>query len=135
MEYYILYLKKCPGIQDPRHFNIGKAKLETVRSRIASYQNAVGPVYLEEFMHFWIGEDIDVEDAEEEIKQHFKAKISSAEAGLSEWICDIDKQEILNFIEELKTEHFYPLREGPAEFTPLSMNNCQDFSEWFENLD
>jgi hypothetical protein len=133
MRYYILYLRKCPGVKDPRHFKIGVAALDKVRTRIANYQNAVGPVYLEEFMHFWIGEDIDVKEAEKKIKQNFKSKISSAEAGLSEWLCEIDKQEILNFIEELKTEYFIKLEDGPAEFTPLSMNNCQDFSEWFES--
>jgi len=132
MRYYILYLRKCPGVTDPRHFKIGIAALDKVRTRLASYQNAVGPVYLEEFMYFWIGEDVDVKEAEKKVKLNFKAKISSAEAGLSEWICEIDKQEILNYIEELKTEHFIKLEDGPTEFTPLSMNNCQDFAEWFE---
>lgn len=133
MRYYILYLRKCPGVTDPRHFKIGIAALDKVRTRIASYQNAVGPVYLEEFMHFWIGEDVDVKEAEKKVKLNFKLKISSAEAGLSEWICDINKKEILDFIEELKIEHFIKLEDGPTEFTPLSMNNCQDFSEWFES--
>ena len=84
-------------------------------------------------MYFWIGEDVDVKEAEKKVKLNFKSKISSAEAGLSEWICEIDKQEILDYIEELKTEHFIKLEDSPVEFTPLSMNNCQDFSEWFES--
>lgn len=131
MRYYILYLRKCPGVKTPRHFKIGIAALDKVRTRIASYQNAVGPVYLEEFMHFWIGEDIDVKEAEKKVKLNFKSKISSAEAGLSEWICEIDKQEILDYIEELKTEHFIKLEDSPVEFPSLTMNNCQDFNEWF----
>ena len=132
MRYYILYLRKCPGVQNPRHFKIGIALLEKVRTRLASYQNAVGPVYLEEFQHIWIGEDIDVKEAEKKIKLHFKHKISSAEAGLSEWICDVDISDILEFVIELEQEHFIKLTVGPKEFTPLTMNNCQEFLEWFE---
>lgn len=132
MRPYVLYLRKCPGVQDPRHFKIGIAALDKVRTRLASYQNAVGPVYLEEFMHIWVGEDIDVKEAEKKIKIHFKDKISSAEAGLSEWICDIDKQDILDFIEELRNDYFIKLTDGPAHLQPLSMNNCDELQEWYE---
>lgn len=132
MRPYVLYLRKCPGVQDPRHFKIGIAALDKVRTRLASYQNAVGPVYLEEFMHIWVGEDIDVKEAEKKIKTNFKDKISSAEAGLSEWICDIDKKEILEFIDELREEYFIKLTDGPAELQPLSMNNCDELQEWYE---
>lgn len=132
MRPYTLYLRKCPGVKKPRDFKIGIAALDKVRTRLAAYQQAVGPVYTEEFTNLWIGEDIDVKEAEKKIKQHFKHKIASAEAGLSEWISGIDKQEILDFVEELKTEHFIKLEEAPREFVPLTMNNCEDFLEWFE---
>lgn len=132
MRPYTLYLRKCPGVKKPRDFKIGIAALDKVRTRLAAYQQAVGPVYTEEFICLWIGEDIDVKEAEKKIKQKFKHKIASAEAGLSEWMSDIDKQEILDFVEELKTEHFIKLEEAPAEFVPLTMNNCEDFLEWFE---
>ncbi len=132
MRPYVLYIRKCPGVTDPRHFKIGVAAVDKVRTRIAAYQNAVGPVYLEEFQYIWLGEDIDVKEAEKKIKSHFKDKISSAEAGLSEWICEIDVNEILAFIDELQTDYFIKLQVGPAEYTPLSMNNCEDFLEWFE---
>lgn len=132
MRPYTLYLRKCPGVKTPRDFKIGIAALDKVRTRLAAYQQAVGPVYTEEFICLWIGEDIDVKEAEKKIKQHFKHKIASAEAGLSEWISGINKQEILDFVEELKTEHFIKLEEAPREFVPLTMNNCEDFLEWFE---
>jgi len=132
MRPYTLYLRKCPGVKKPRDFKIGIAALDKVRTRLAAYQQAVGPVYTEEFICLWIGEDIDVKEAEKKIKQQFKHKIASAEAGLSEWMSDIDKQEILDFIEELKTEHFIKIKEAPQEFVPLTMNNCEDFLEWFE---
>lgn len=135
MRPYILYLRKCPGIQNPRHFKIGIAALDKVRTRLAAYQNAVGPMYLEEFMYIWAGEDIDVKEAEKKIKLHFKDQILSAEAGLSEWICDIDKQEILDFIEELRTEHFIKLIDGPADLQPLNMNNCDELQDWWDELD
>mgnify|MGYP003347322364 CR=1 FL=1 len=75
----------------------------------------------------------DVKEAEKKIKLYFKNKISSAEAGLSEWISDINVNEILAFIEELKNEHFIKLEEAPAEFLPLTMNNCEDFLEWLSS--
>jgi hypothetical protein len=132
MRPYGLYLRKCPGVNKPRDFKVGIAALDKIRTRLAAYQQAVGPVYTEEFVCLWIGEDIDVKEAEKKIKQHFKHKIASAEAGLSEWISNIDRREILDFIEELKTEHFIKLEEAPDEFVPLTMNNVQDFLEWFE---
>lgn len=135
MRPYGLYLRKCPGVKKPRDFKIGIAALDKIRTRLAAYQQAVGPVYTEEFICLWIGEDIDVKEAEKKIKQHFKHKISSSEAGLSEWICDIDIKEILTFVEELKTEHFIKLEEAPKEFVPLTMNNCEDFLEWFESIE
>jgi hypothetical protein len=132
MRPYVLYLRKCPGVKNPRHFKIGIAALDKVRTRLAAYQNAVGPVYLEEFMHIWLGEDIDVKEAEKKIKLNFKDQISSAEAGLSEWICDIDKQEILDFIDELRTDYFIKLQDGPVELQPLTMNNCEDLQDWYD---
>jgi hypothetical protein len=135
MRPYTLYLRKCPGVKKPRDFKIGIAALDKVRTRLASYQQAVGPVYIEEFTDLWIGEDIDVKEAEKKIKQQFKHKIASAEAGLSEWISDVDKQDILDFIEELKSDYFIKLEEAPEEFVPLTMNNVQDFLEWFEDND
>lgn len=134
MRPYTLYLRKCPGVKKPRDFKIGIAALDKVRTRLAAYQQAVGPVYTEEFTDLWIGEDIDVKEAEKKIKQQFKYKIASAEAGLSEWISDIDKQDILDFIEELKSDYFIKLEEAPKEFVPLTMNNVQDFLEWFEEI-
>jgi hypothetical protein len=132
MRPYVLYLRKCPGVKNPRHFKIGIAALDKVRTRLAAYQNAVGPVYTEEFMHIWLGEDIDVKEAEKKIKLNFKSRISSAEAGLSEWICDIDKQEILDFIDELRTDYFIKLQDGPVELQPLTMNNCEDLQDWYD---
>jgi hypothetical protein len=132
MRPYVLYLRKCPGVKNPRHFKIGIAALDKVRTRLAAYQNAVGPVYTEEFMHIWLGEDIDVKEAEKKIKLNFKSRISSAEAGLSEWICDINKQEILNFIDELRTDYFIKLQDGPVELQPLTMNNCEDLQDWYD---
>ena len=132
MRPYVLYLRKCPGVKNPRHFKIGIDALDKVRTRLAAYQNAVGPVYLEEFMHIWLGEDIDVKEAEKKIKLNFKDQISSAEAGLSEWICDIDKQEILDFIDELRTDYFIKLQDGPVELQPLTMNNCEDLQDWYD---
>lgn len=132
MRPYALYLRKCPGIRNPRDFKVGIAAIDKIRTRLAAYQQAVGPVYTEEFIYLWIGEDIDVKEAEKKIKQQFKHKIASAEAGLSEWISNIDVVEILNFIEELKVEHFIKLETAPKQFVPLTMNNCEDFLEWFE---
>jgi hypothetical protein len=133
MRHYVLYLRKCPGVSNPRHFKIGIAALDAVRSRLATYQNAVGPVWNEEFLRIWLGEDIDVKESEKKIKYNFKHKISSAEAGLSEWICDIEMQDILEFIRELREDHFIKLVDAPSEFQPLSMPICDDLQEWYLN--
>jgi hypothetical protein len=134
MRPYILYIKKCPGVESPRHFKIGVAALDRARTRIATYQNAVGPVWEEQFIMIWAGEDIDIKEAEKKVKLHFKEKISSAEAGLSEWICDVDMQEIIDFIHELRDDYFINLIDPPQELQPLTMPLCEDLLEWWNSL-
>ena len=128
---YILYFKKCPGVQDPRHFKVGIAQLATARTRLATYQNAVGPVWEESFIRVWVGDENQIRLAEKAFKRNFKDKIQSAEAGMSEWICDISLQELLDFIVELKEEHFLKFVDSPQEFLPLTMPLCEDLEEWY----
>jgi hypothetical protein len=130
---YILYFKKCPGVRDPKHFKVGIAQLLTARSRLATYQNAVGPVWEESFMRVWLGDENQIRIAEKQFKRKFKDKISSAEAGLSEWICDITLAELLEFIEELRNDHYLKFIDAPQEFLPLTMPLCEDLAEWYEN--
>lgn len=130
---YILYLKKCPGVDDPRHYKVGIAQLSTARSRLATYQNAVGPVYEESFIRVWVGDENQIKLAEKSFKRVFREKIQSAEAGLSEWICDISLQELLDFIVELREEHFLKFVDSPVEFLPLTMPLCEDLQTWYED--
>lgn len=129
---YILYLKKCPGVQDPRHFKVGIAQLSRTRTRLATYQNAVGPVWEETFIRVWIGDENQIRLAEKAFKREFKYKISSSEAGLSEWISDVTLKELLSFIDELRTEHFIKFIDAPEEFLPLTMPLCEDLEEWYQ---
>lgn len=131
---YILYFKKCPGVTDPLHFKVGIAQLSTARSRLATYQNAVGPVYEESFIRVWIGDENQIRLAEKSFKRVFKEKIQSAEAGLSEWICDVTLQELLDFIVELREEHFLKFYDAPLEFLPLTMPLCEDLQEWYREF-
>lgn len=130
---YILYFKKCPGVVDPRHFKVGIAQLATARSRLATYQNAVGPVWEESFMRVWIGDENQIRLAEKSFKRQYKDKIQSAEAGLSEWICEITLEELLEYITELREEHFLKFTDAPKEFLPLTMPLCEDLEEWYLN--
>lgn len=129
---YILYFKKCPGVENPRHFKVGITQLLTARSRLATYQNAVGPVWEESFLRIWIGNENHIRIAEKNFKNQFKHKISSAEAGLSEWICDIDLDELLNYINELREEYYLKFIDVPAEFEPLTMPMCEVLAQWYE---
>ena len=130
---YILYFKKCPGVTDPRHFKVGIAKLVSARTRLATYQNAVGPVWEESFIRVWLGDENQIRLAEKSFKRNFKDKIQSAEAGMSEWICDITLDELLTYITELREEHFLKFIDAPEEFLPLTMPLCEDLIEWYEN--
>jgi hypothetical protein len=132
MKDYILYFKKCPGVQQPRHFKVGIAQLIRSRTRLATYQNAVGPVWEESFIRVWIGDENQIRMAEKKFKLVFKDKISSAEAGLSEWICDIDLQELLSFVTELRDEYFLKFIDAPSQFVPLTMPLCEDLAAWYE---
>jgi hypothetical protein len=132
MKDYVLYIKKCPGVISPRHFKIGVAALEHNRSRLATYQNAVGPVWQESFMHVWLGDMNHIKEAEKKFKLFFKEKIQSAEAGLSEWICDFDIAELLNFIDELRNDYYIKFIDAPADYLPLTMPLCEELAEWYE---
>ncbi len=130
---YLLYFKTCPGVTDPKHFKVGIAQLATSRSRLATYQNAVGPVWEESFLRVWVGDENQIRIAEKQFKRKYKEKIQSAEAGLSEWICDITLEELLEFIEELRNEHYLKFIDAPEEFLPLTMPLCEDLAEWYSN--
>jgi hypothetical protein len=84
-------------------------------------------------MRVWLGDENQIRIAEKQFKREFKDKISSAEAGLSEWICDITLSELLKFIEELRNEHYLKFIDAPQEFLPLTMPLCEDLAEWYEN--
>lgn len=129
----ILYIRKCPGDTDPKHFKIGITTLYTVRSRLASYQNAVGPIYEECFLRVWLGDSIHIREAELQLKRNFAKNIQSGEAGLSEWISWIPYQDILNFIQTLRDEYFLKFIEVPSEFEPLTISNYEDLRNWAAN--
>ena len=129
---YILYFKQCPGVANPRHFKVGISQLHTARSRLATYQKAVGPVWTASFIQVWIGDSNQIKLAERAFKRHFKGRISSAEAGLSEWICDISLDELLAYITELRQEQFMKFIDAPAQFLPLTMPLCEDLLAWYE---
>jgi hypothetical protein len=130
---YILYFKTCPGVQDPKHFKVGITQLTTARSRLATYQNAVGPVWEEKFLRIWLGDENQIRLAEKAFKRNYKDKILSAEAGLSEWICEIELKELIAFTEELRNEYFIKFINVPLEFEPLTMPMCEDLAEWYES--
>jgi hypothetical protein len=81
-----------------------------------------------------VGEDIDVKTAEKQFKSHFADRIASAEAGLSEWICDAKIEELLEFVQELKTEYFIKLHDVPGEFQPLTMPMVEALQHWHSEL-
>lgn len=132
MKDYILYFKKCPGVDDPYHFKVGIAALIHSRSRLATYQSGSGPVYQESFIRVWVGDENHMRLAEKSFKRQFKHKIASAEAGLSEWICEITLAELLEYIVELREEHFLKFIDAPEEFLPLTMPLCEDLAVWYE---
>lgn len=129
---YILYLKKCPGVSTPRHFKVGIAQLSTARTRLAAYQNAVGPIYEESFIKVWIGDQNQITLAEKIFKREFKHKISSSEAGLSEWISEINLSDLLDFVQSLREEYFLKFVDAPEEFLPLTMPDCEVLMEWYQ---
>lgn len=131
MRHYGLYFKKCPGVENPTDWKVGIFALDKARTRLASYQNAVGPVYEESFFSVWLGDENQIRMAEREFKKHFKDKIQSAEAGLSEWICGVTLIELNGFIKELREEYFIKMVDAPAQFLPLTMPLCEDLEEWY----
>ena len=131
---YILYIKTCPGVKDPQDFKVGIAALELARKRLSVYQNAVGPVYEEKFMRVFVGTKDQIKFAEKMFMREFKDRIGSKEGGFSEWISNVTLEELLAFVEELRTDYFSKIVNVPKELEPLTMPMCEDLVEWVQKV-
>ena len=129
---YILYIKTCPGVKDPQDFKVGIAALELARKRLSVYQNAVGPVYEEKFIRVFVGTKDQIKFAEKMFMREFKDRIGSKEGGFSEWISNVTLEELLAFVEELRTEYFSKIVNVPEELEPLTMPMCESLVEWVQ---
>lgn len=131
---YLLYIKACPGVFNPKDYKVGIADLFNgkARKRLATYQNAVGPVHEEKFIRVFVGDKLHVKSAERQFKRVYKKNIGSAEAGFSEWISNVTLEELVNFVAVLQTEYFIKIYNVPKEFEPLTMPMCEELEEWFK---
>jgi len=129
---YILYIKGCPGVKIHSDFKIGICNLSTSRIRLATYQNSVGPVWIESFIQAYIGDENQIRLSERKFKKEFKNRIKSQDAGCSEWISDITLNELLEFIKKLREEYFIKFVDVPLEFLPLTMTKCVDLEDWYK---
>ena len=134
MKPYALYIKHCPGIVNPSDWKIGVADMsgDKLRKRLAAYQAAVGPVYEESYKKVFVGDERHIKMAEKQFKRNFKSKIGSKEAGFSEWISDISLDELLQFIETLRSDYFVKIHNVPSQYEPCNMATCEDIKNWFE---
>ena len=131
---YILYIKTCPGVKDPQDFKVGIAALELARKRLSVYQNAMGPVYEEKFIRVFVGTKDQIKFAEKMFMREFKDRIGSKEGGFSEWISNVTLEELLAFVEELRTDYFSKIVNVPEELEPLTMPMCEDLVEWVQKV-
>ena len=131
---YILYIKTCPGVKDPQDFKVGIAALELARKRLSVYQNAVGPVYEEKFIRVFVGTKDQIKFAEKMFMREFKDRIGSKEGGFSEWISNVTLEELLAFVEELRTDYYSKIVNVPEELEPLTMPMCEDLVEWVQKV-
>ena len=131
---YILYIKTCPGVKDPQDFKVGIAALELARKRLSVYQNAVGPVYEEKFIRVFVGTKDQIKFAEKMFMREFKDRIGSKEGGFSEWISNVTLEELLAFVEELRTDYFSKIVNVPEDLEPLTMPMCEDLVEWVQKV-
>lgn len=127
MKPYALYMKACPGVNDPRDWKIGVADLSNnkLRKRLAAYQNAVGPVHEEKYTRVFVGDERQIKTAEKQFKRVFKNKIGSKEAGFSEWISNVTLEELVAFVDELRADYFLKIHNIPSEFEPCNMATRQ----------
>lgn len=131
---YILYIKTCPGVKNPQDFKVGKAKLAHSRTRLKTYQNAVGPVHTEQFIKIWVGTTAIINWAEKIIHRDFSDRIGSKEGGFSEWISNVTFDELLTYIRELQQEYPNKIHDVPAELEPLTMPLCEDLTDWVDQI-
>lgn len=121
-------------MKDPQDFKVGIAALELARKRLSVYQNAVGPVYEEKFIRVFVGTKDQIKFAEKMFMREFKDRIGSKEGGFSEWISNVTLEELLAFVEELRTDYFSKIVNVPEELEPLTMPMCEDLEEWVQKV-
>ena len=129
---YMLYIKPPTHVENPTDFKVGICATNLTRNRLKSYQNAIGPTGLESFVNVWVGDKIDITEAETEIHKKFDDRIDSQEGGFKEWISNITIQELTDFVEELKNDYFLKLHDVPKELQPIHMHNVHIFDEWLK---
>lgn len=94
---YLLYIKATPFSQT--EFKIGISAIKHTASRLGTYQNAFGPSYRERFETVWLGPEQDIRELERLLKIHFRNKIAGTTRGYTEWVTNIDYDELCDEIQ------------------------------------
>ena len=95
---YSFYIKKSP-VEGP-NFKIGISAIKNMDVRLGSYQNAIGPGYQERFERIWVGPEQDIRELERLLKIKFKRKMAGTYRGYTEWVTDINYDDLVSSVEE-----------------------------------
>jgi hypothetical protein len=119
---YVFYIKKSP-LSD-RDFKIGISGLVNMDSRLGTYQNAFGPSYKERFECVWLGPEQDIRELERLLKIKFRNKMAGSTRGFTEWVTDIDFNELCLEVQTLITS-LGVTAERPKDVSQIFVEDIQ----------
>lgn len=119
---YVFYIKKSP-LSD-RDFKIGISGLVNMESRLGTYQNAFGPSYKERFECVWLGPEQDIRELERLLKIKFRNKMAGTTRGFTEWVTDIDFNELCLEVQTLIIS-LGVTAESPTGVSQIFVENIQ----------
>lgn len=113
---------------------IGKTKHFDVR--LGVYQNSYSSrSHVAQFAYVWIGDKLVIDRLEAELKKEFDWEIELDGRGHSEWMQDIDIDEVVQKIQQMIDDYRFKVIRVDQRFLPLTIHNLDAFLKEYATVD
>lgn len=124
-------------MQDP--FGGPDAKIGKTGSfadRLGTYQNSYSSrSHVACFDYVWVGDKIAIDRLESVLKKEFDWEIELDGRGHSEWLQDIDIDDVIQKIQQTIDDYRFKVRRVDQKFLPLTIYNLDEFLEEHKRVD
>jgi hypothetical protein len=104
--------------------------------RLGVYQNSYSSrSHVAQFAHVWVGDASAIDRLEAVLKKEFDWEIELDGRGHSEWMQDIDIDDVVQKIQQMIDDYRFKVRKVDQKFLPLTIYNLDEFLEEHESID